>query len=147
MEAAAHGMWSAVGVVVLFLASLAIIAYAAFRAVRAVLRPRRAQPSPVAAAEPPPRPLPKEQIAARLRWDWHEKHGIVFSTGLAGDVAAVVVDEAAFLALEPAAQAEYADTLNCAAFGPGRTMPEILFIGHASDRPVARWTPEGVVAL
>lgn len=73
------------------------------------------------------RALPKEQIAARLRWDWHEKHGIVFSTGLAGDVAAVVVDEAAF--------------------GPGRAMPEILFIGHASDRPVARWTPEGVAAL
>jgi len=144
MTQAAHGLAGALALIVLGLASVALIVYVAWRASKAVLR---AASAPSAAPEAGPRPLPAEQLRARVRWDRHEREGIVLGTGLNGDVATVFVDEAAFLALDPAAQADYADTLNCAALGPGRSMPEILFIGYGSDRPVARWTREGIVLL
>ena len=34
-----------------------------------------------------------------------------------------------------------------AALGPGRSMPEYLFIGYDSDKPIARWTRDGIVLL
>lgn len=147
MTEAAHGLAGALALVVLGLASVALIAYVACRASKAVARALRGGPPPRAAPDAGPRPLPDEQIRARVRWDRHEREGIVRSTGLSGDVPAVFVDEAAFLALDRAAQAGYAETLNCAALGPGRSMPEILFIGHVSDRPIARWTREGIALL
>jgi hypothetical protein len=147
VEQSGFGMGSALGALVLFLASLAIIAYVVFRAVRAVLRPYRTKPLPAAPVEARPQPLPKEQIEARLLWDWHEKQDVVHRAGLQGDVATIIVHEKAFLALDPAEQAGYAETLNMAALGPGRSMPEYLFIGYESDKPIARWTRDGVVLI
>ncbi len=140
-------MWGALGALVLFFVSLAIIAYAVFRAVRAVLRSYRTRPLPAVPAEEKPLPLPREQIEARLRWDWHEKQDVVHGAGLQGDVATIIVHEKAFLVLDPAEQARYAETLNMAALGPGRSMPEYLFIGYESDKPIARWTRDGVVLI
>lgn len=147
MTEAAHGFAGALALAVLILASVALIVYAAYRASKTVARALRGAPAPHATPDAGPRPLPDEQIRARVRWDRHEREGIVRGTSLIDDVATVFVDEAAFLALDPAAQADYADTLNCAALGPGRSMPEIVFIGHVSDRPIARWTRDGIVLL
>ena len=147
MTEAAHGLAGALALIVLLLASIALIAYVAYRASRTVARALRGGPPPRVVPDAGPQPLPDEQIRARVRWDRHEREGIVRGTGLLGDVAAVFVDEEAFLALDPVAQADYADTLNCAALGPGRSMPEIVFVGHLSDRPIARWTREGIVLL
>lgn len=147
MTEAAHGLAGAIALVVLLLASVALIAYVAYRASKTVARALRGGPPPAAPDDPAPRPLPDEQIRARVRWDRHEREGIVRGTTLIDDVATVFVDEEAFLALDPVAQADYADTLNCAALGPGRSMPQILFIGRGSDRPVARWTRGGIVLL
>lgn len=147
MTEAAHGLAGALALIVLLLASIALIAYVAYRASRTVARALRGGPPPRVVPDAGPQPLPDEQIRARVRWDRHEREGIVRGTSLIDDVATVFVDEAAFLALDPAAQADYADTLNCAALGPGRSMPEIVFVGHLSDRPIARWTRDGIVLL
>lgn len=147
MTEAAHGLAGALALVVLLLACVALIVYVAYRASKTVVRALRGGPPPRAVPDTGPQPLPEEQLRARVRWDRHEREGIVRGTGLAGDVATVFVDEEAFLALDPAAQAGYADTLNCAALGPGRSMPEIVFVGHVSSRPIARWTRDGIVLL
>lgn len=146
MTEAAHGLAGALALVVLLLACVALIVYVAYRASKTVVRALRGGPPP-AAPDTGPRPLPDEQLRARVRWDRHEREGIIRGTSLIDDVATVFVDEEAFLTLDPAAQADYADTLNCAALGPGRSMPEIVFVGHVSNRPIARWTRDGIVLL
>ena len=151
-EAVTTGILGAIVILALFLASIAVVVYVAFKASKAVIRSLRAQPVPTKREETvarpdTPRPLPAEQIEARLRWDWHEKQGIVYQAGLMGDVATIIVHEEPFLALDPAAQAQYAETLNMASLGPGRSMPEYLFIGYNSNKPIARWTRSGVSLL
>lgn len=145
MESTASGFASLMVILVLAAASVAIIGYVAAMAVSALRRRLRPSSPREPLHEPDPAPLPDEQIRARILWDRHEREGIVRSTGLVDDTATVVVDEDAFLSLDPSVQAGYAETLNLAALGPGRSMPAIAFMGHRANRRIALWTRGGMV--
>jgi hypothetical protein len=94
---------------------------------------------PAAATSPTADQLARKQDCEN-RWLQAERAGIVLGTRSAGGVPQVVVDEDTFRSVDFATKSGFAETLNCAAYGDGRSFAAIEFLSNRTNRKLARWT-------
>jgi hypothetical protein len=81
------------------------------------------------------------QEDCKARWLAAEKAGIVYGVGMLDGVPSASVDEITFNSVPFETKLGFAETLNCAVVGPDRTLAEIQFLSHRTNKRLARWTP------